>query len=417
MNVLIQIAFRNVFRNRRRTAFTLSAVLVALAVVLGITAINNAFYRFTVENAVDSKLGALQIHRAGYLRNISSNPLSFHYPYTAELISLLEKTEGVKAVSGRIQLRGLVSNGREQALFFGNAVDVEREGRVCPKWLDALSTGSEQFSSSNDSQVLLGFELGRSLGVLPDEETGFGSQSTSRYLNISAASPSGRQNAIDVRVQGLVRSTLPVEEKRSLTLPLNTAQGLLGLEGQVTEIAVAVNDFDQIESVRSRLQTQLGNDYEVSTWADVQPFLRDVVFRQRVMIGIVSVILFVLAVFVIANTMTMAVFERTREIGTMLSLGVKKGKIRSIFLLEALVVGFVGALGGLALGLTIVFVLSIRGIPFGTAGFGQGVLFPYLGFEFVLSSFFGAVLCAVLAGLVPARKASEMNPVDALRSN
>lgn len=417
MSILMQIAIRNVFRNRRRTAFTLAAIVVALAVVLVITAINNSFYRFTVGNAVDSKLGALQIHRAGYLSNISLNPLSFHFPYTTELVNQLEQIDGVKAVSGRIQLRGLVSNGREQALFFGNAVDVQREERVCPRWMDALNPGSQNFSSTSTSQVILGLELGRSLGVATDDARGGGEQADFRYLNISAASPSGRQNAIDVQVQGLMRSTLPIEEKRSLVLPLPAAQELLGLEGAVTGIAVAVENFDQIELVRKRLQDYMGNEYEVSTWADVQPFLRDVVFRQRIMIGIVSAILFVLAVFVIANTMTMAVFERTREIGTMLSLGVRKSMVRSIFLSEALFVGIVGAALGLALGLTVVFVLSVRGIPFGTVGFGQGILYPFLTLDFALASFCVAILCSVLAGVAPARKASDMNPVDALRSN
>jgi putative ABC transport system permease protein len=311
MNVLLQIAIRNVFRNRRRTALTLSAIVVALSVVLIITSINNAFHRFTIGNAVDSKLGALQIHRAGYLSNISLNPLSFHFPYSEELIKQLEKVEGVKAIAGRIQLRGLVSNGREQALFFGRALDLSREEFVCPRWMDGLSPESQRFDPVSGSQVILGLELGRSLGVLRADSAHSSQQDRHEYLNISAASPSGRQNAIDVQVRGFLRSELPIEEKRTVVLPLIEAQELLGLHGSVTEIAVAVNDFDQIEDVRSRIQSVLGADYEVSTWADVQPFLRDVAFRQKVMIGIVSAILFVLAVFVIANTMTMAVFELT----------------------------------------------------------------------------------------------------------
>jgi putative ABC transport system permease protein len=416
MNVLIQVALRNVFRNRRRTVFTLAAIVVALAVVQVITSINNSFYRFTVGNAVDSKLGALQIHRSGYLSNISLNPLSFHFPYTSQFVFQLEQIDGVKAVSGRIQFRGLVSNGREQALFFGSAVDPQREGLVCPRWMETLSFGSQAFESSSGAQAILGLELGRSLGAALDKKHGAEERGDFAYLNLSAASPNGRQNAIDVQIRGLMRSTLPIEEKRSLMLPLSVAQDLLGLPGAVTEVAVAVDDFEQIESVRRKLQSHLGEDYEVSTWADVQPFLRDVVFRQKVMIGIVSAILFILAVFVIANTMTMAVFERTREIGTMLSLGVRKNTIRIIFLLEALFVGVVGAFIGSCVGLSIVFYLSIRGIPFGTAGFGQGILYPFLTLDFVLISFCVAIVCSVLAGVAPARKASDMNPVDALRS-
>lgn len=417
MSVLRQIAVRNVFRNQRRTALTLAAIVVALVVVLVITSINNAFHRFTVENAVNSKLGALQIHKAGYLSNISLNPLSFDFEYSEELLNRLNATEGVRAVTGRIKMRGLISNGRDQALFFGSAVDVLREGQVCPKWLDALSPGGRSFDDSGQAQVVLGLELGRSFGALPDDQSALSQPLSDSYLNISAASPTGRQNAIDVRVQGLLRSNLPVEEKRSLLIPLPTAQALLGLEGRVTEIAVAVHNFDDIEDVRERLQNLLGSEFEVSTWEDVQPFLRDVVFRQRVMIAIVSFILFVLAVFVIANTMTMAVFERTREIGTMLSVGVTQNQIRKIFVFEAFFVGLSGGLIGLVIGLSVVWFLARRGIPFGTAGFGEGVLYPHLGSGFVFYAFLIAVLCAVVAGLAPARKASRMRPVDALRSN
>jgi putative ABC transport system permease protein len=99
------------------------------------------------------------------------------------------------------------------------------------------------------------------------------------------------------------------------------------------------------------------------------------------------------------------------------SLGVRKRKIQFIFLSEAFFVGFVGAVLGSFIGLSVVFTLSARGLPFGSVGFGQGILYPFLSLGFVVISFFVALLCAVLAGLAPARKASDMNPVDALRSN
>ena len=165
------------------------------------------------------------------------------------------------------------------------------------------------------------------------------------------------------------------------------------------------------------LQAALGQEFEVSTWADVQPFLRDVLFRQRVMIGIVSFILFILAIFVIANTMTMAVFERTREIGTMLSVGVKRHQIHIIFFSEAVFVGVVGAFLGTCVGVLVVFVLNRTGIPFGSVGFERGTLYPFLEFGFTVAAFFIAVLCAAIAGIFPARRAADMNPVDALRAS
>ncbi|MFZ9521534.1 MAG: ABC transporter permease [Silvanigrellaceae bacterium] len=422
MNILLQVALRNVFRNRRRSLFTLSAILVGLAVVLGITGVSNGFYRFSIENAVNVKIGALQIHKSGFMDNISSNPLTFNFDYSPELLARIESVKGVKAAGGRIVFRGLVSNGRNQALFFGNAVDVEREQKVCPRWLGTLTEGSLPLVPGDSGQAMVGQELAKSLNVAPKSTQALQNDSSSEqlpgeFLNLSGASPQGRQNAVDVQVKATTRSLLPMEEKRSVTLPLSVAQSLLGLEGKVTEIAVAVDNLDDLEDVQQRLQKVLGSEFEVSTWSDVQPFLRDVIFRQRIMIAIVSVILFVLVLFVIANTMTMAVFERTREIGTMLSVGIKREQIRRIFLAESVFVGIAGALLGTLLGLVVVVVLNRMGIPFGSDGFEKGMLRPFVELKFVVIAFCVAIVCAALAGVFPARRASSLNPVDALRAS
>jgi putative ABC transport system permease protein len=422
MNILFQVAVRNVFRNRRRSLFTLSSIVVGLAVVLVITSVSNAFYRFSIENAVNVKVGALQIHKTGYLSNVSLNPLTFNFDYSPELLDRIERIKGVKAAGGRIIFRGLVSNGRNQALFFGNAVDVAREQLVCPRWLGTLTEGSQPLDAADTGHALVGQELARSLNVAPrgtgpsgDGESATG-QPAGEFLNLSGASPQGRQNAVDVQVKGLSRSLLPLEEKRAVTLPLAVAQSLLGLEGKVTEVAVSLHKLDDLDAVQKRLQAELGREFEVSSWSDVQPFLRDVLFRQRVMIGIVSLILFVLVLFVIANTMTMAVFERTREIGTMLSVGIRRHQIQTIFFAEAVFVGVVGGMLGLLLGVLITIVLNQIGIPFGSENYERGMLHPFLTFGFSAAAFAVAVLCSSIAGIFPARRAAMMNPVDALRA-
>jgi putative ABC transport system permease protein len=419
MNILFQVAVRNVFRNRRRSLFTLSAIVVGLTVVLAIAGVSNAFYRYSIENAVNVKLGALQIHKRGYLNNLSLNPLTFNFDYTPDLLTKIESVKGVRAASGRIIFRGLVSNGRNQALFFGNAVDVSREDKVCPRWRGTLTEGSRPLQPEDKGQALVGLELARSLNVAPKgvQLSSDKPESVVDFLNLSGASPQGRQNAVDVQVVGLSRSLLALEEKRSVTLPLAVAQSLLGLEGKVTEIALSIDDLDSLSSVQRRLQSALGDEFEVSSWSDVQPFLRDVLFRQRVMIGIISVILFVLVLFVIANTMTMAVFERTREIGTMLSVGIRRQQIQTIFFAESVFIGMVGAGFGTISGLIVVFIMNLVGIPFGSGLAETGMLYPFVEFGFTSASFAVAVLCASLAGIFPARRASHLNPVDALRAS
>jgi putative ABC transport system permease protein len=173
--------------------------------------------------------------------------------------------------------------------------------------------------------------------------------------------------------------------------------------------------MENISEVKSNLQALLGNEFEVIDWQEAQPFIRDVVFRQKVIISIVSVVLFVLVMFLVGNTMLMTVHERTKEIGTMLAIGVTQGQILVIFILEAFTLGLLGGLLGATLGILANFVMSIRGVEF-TAVFQKTLLYPEVSSGFAIGSIVAACVCTVLAGLLPALKASNLNPVDALRS-
>jgi putative ABC transport system permease protein len=179
-----------------------------------------------------------------------------------------------------------------------------------------------------------------------------------------------------------------------------------------------VEDLGDLEEVAAPLRAVLGPAYEVHTWQELQPFVRDVIRRQRFVLGLISAILFVIILTGIINTMLMSVFERVREIGTMLAVGVRRRQVLRLFLLEAMVLGVVGGVGGVALGAAIVGVLGAQGIPvenLGTAG--TTFIRPELDLPFVGMAFAVAVVGAVLAAAWPAWKASQLNPVDALRAN
>ena len=221
-----------------------------------------------------------------------------------------------------------------------------------------------------------------------------------------------------MEVEGLTESTLPYENKRVVTVPLKLAQELLGMEGKVTELAVAVEDLGKVERVAERLRAALGPEYEVHTWQELQPFVRDVIRRQEFVLALISTILFVIILTGIINTMLMSVFERVREIGTMLAVGVRRRQVLGLFLLEAAVLGMVGGAGGVGVGAVVVGVLGAKGIAMENLGTGGPVLLrPELDPPFVGMAFAVAVGGAVLAAAWPAWKASRLNPVDALRSS
>jgi putative ABC transport system permease protein len=222
---------------------------------------------------------------------------------------------------------------------------------------------------------------------------------------------------MDLTVRGFSTSSFPFENKRVATVPLATAQDLLGMQGKVTELAIAVDDLSQLEPVRDRLKEALGPEYEVHTWRELQAFVRDVINRQNVVMGLISLVFFVIAFTVIANTMLMSVFERVREIGTLLAVGLRRRQVLTLFMLEAATLGITGAAAGALAGRVLLGVVGAIGIPLQLPGTsGVAMLRPNVTNTFIVMVMVVAAIGAVLASAVPAWRASRLNPVDALRN-
>jgi len=415
MSTFLGMAVRNVARNRRRSLVTLSAVLLGVTAVLVSRGIMDGFMRLMVDDVVEGRTGALQIHPSGYMASVEALPLEPSLAYDEALVARLEAVPGVSGVSGRLTFSGLVSNGVAQTTFVGRGVDPGRETRAVPRFGFEVRAGGRVLAPGDHAQVLLGSELARSFRAVP---SGQKTEGLVDRVTLAASSPKGRANSMDVAVEGLTESTLPFENKRVVTVPLKLSQELLGMEGRVTELVVAVEDLGELEEVAERLRAELGPGYEVHTWQELQPFVRDVIRRQRFILAMISSILFVIILTGIINTMLMSVFERVREIGTMLAVGVRRRQVRGLFLWEAAVLGVAGGVGGVALGAALVGLLGAWGIPIENVGTGGPILIrPELDLPFAGVTFAVAVVGAVVAAAWPAWKASRLNPVDALRAN
>ncbi len=406
MSRLPALAVRNVGRNRRRSAITILAIFVCVMMVMALRGTIDGAAVLMASDAIEGRSGAIQIHKKGFVDNIEAVPTSINLPYTPELLAKIRAVPGVKAVTARIMFDGLVSNGKTQTLFIGRGVDVAHEAEVCPRADTLVNTGAPLKPGETNAAVL-GFELAESFGLKVGET-----------LTLQTTSPGGRANAMDLKAQGTTSSTLPFENKRVVTVPLATAQDLLGLKGRVTEYAVAVDKLEQVNDIRDRLQAALGPEFEVHTWEQLQVFVRDVIARQRMVMGLIAGVLWVIAFTVIANTMLMSVFERVREIGTLLAVGLRRRQVLTLFMLEATTLGFFGASLGAVVGRALLWVVASIGVPIDMPGTsGHSMLRPTVTLTFVGLVMVAAVVGAVLASAIPALRASKLNPVDALRAN
>lgn len=401
---LIRLALRNLGRNRRRTLVAGLAVAFGAAAVVCLQGFVVGFMNNIVEVTVESKMGAIQVFRKGYLG--SDDPLKHSLPEDPALMARLRAIPGVTAVAPRLDFDGMVSNGSDSTVFFATAIDPRLEYEVCPKRKSNITPGSRPLRPGAEGEVLIGQALAEAWGAKRDST-----------LIMQSVGPHASVNALDATIAGFLPTYSIQESKRRATVTLAFAQRLLRMDGRVNQYVVAIRNLDGLDHVAARVRAALGQEYEVTTWGDQDPATRDRVKALRFVLAMVAFVLLLLVGTGIVNTMLMSVYERVREIGTMLAVGLKRRQVTTLFLWESVALGVISAAIGTLVGGALVYWLGQRGVVFRPPGGEPLVIRPSVNAPFLAIVFGCSVLATMLAGIYPAYKASRLRPADALRAN
>lgn len=401
---LLRISSRNVLRNRRRSRITFLAVFFSVGVMISIKGFFNGMQASIREATVLGQTGSLQIHRKGFLKSANALSLSLDVPADEGFLSRIRAVPGVKAATARIVFSGMANANDISGVALFAAIDPSRELAVCPLRMEMVSAG-KSLSESGPTAGILTPELAKSLGL-----------KLGRSAAILTHDPDGVMSALDFEFVGVYgQPGFPLRDKKFGFVPLALAQTLLRMEGRATEIAVAIENLDDAERMRPLLAAAVGPEYEVATWHDVASFIDDVVEGQNFVLGLISGIFLGIALLGIVNTMLMSVQERTREIGTMMSIGVRRYQILSLFLLEAALLGLAGGILGAAVGSGLVAYVGLKGILLHIPGMLAPLhIYPRVDLGYVLFVLFLSAGGAALAALWPAVRASRLRPVQAL---
>lgn len=403
--MLMRLALRSLRRHRRRTALTVLAIAAGAGMVVFAWGFGEGLAGWLTQTAVSGRLGALQVHARGYLDTIDANPIAMDLAID-DVLPVVQRTPGVRAAAPRLKLAAIASTGRTSSMVQVEAIDPVADRAVCPDRYSSFDAGGPLVAEGGRA-IVVGAALAESLGVKVGDT-----------VTLMASTRAGAQNALDFTVAGITRGAAFLESRRVITTRLQDASQLAAMPGRTHEIAIALHDPDQSDAVKAVLQaTLLSSATEVHTWQEVSPFLRDGVARIRIILRGVSFVLFIVVVLGVANTVLMSVFERVREIGTFVALGMKRATVQRLFMLEALVLGVVGSVIGGVVGSAVVLGLSIRGIDFTPPGnAAAAILYPVLSPTLVVGVGVATLLGAVFASFFPARRASRLDPVEALRS-
>ena len=401
----IFLAARNITRQRRRSAFALAAIAFGVAALI----VANGFIDWILfkhrETTITSQFGHIQITRKGYLEEGAADPFGYLLPQSSPVARAIARQPEVKVLGRRLAFSGLLSKGEETVSFIAEAVEPDKE-RVLSSSL-RISKGSE-LSVDEPNGIIVGLGLAANLGVDVGDS-----------VVMVANTVKGNVNAVDCRVRGVFATMSKAYDDVALRVPLETAQKLLKVEGAHVW-AVLLEDTENARPMLETLKAQYANEDLVFTeWIELADFHVKAVSLFSKQVGVMRFIIAVIIVLSIFNTMMMSVMERTSEIGTSMALGLKRRGILRMFLVEGAMLGTVGGLLGVALGSVLALVVSAIGIPMPPPpgqswGFiGEVMVSPRLCVE----AFALAVGSTLLASVLPARKASRMVIVEALRFN
>ena len=403
---ILNIAIRNITRNKRRTMITVITIVIGVFVIILAKGIIKGFQKESIINMIEIRTGDIQIHKLGYRETLDILPLDLSFKYN-DVLKNISAVKGIKEISGRILFSGQLTTQEESTILYGKAIDVAKELAICPRLNDNMDLG-EFLTPEDKNKIVLNKDLYERLKV-----------KIGNSVLLFANSKVGAINATELILKGVFHSDLPDSNKNLGYIPLRTAQELLLMDDIVTEVVLKnKRSYDINQTAEQMKNIFSGYDYEINTWQEIEQSITRMVENQNLLSNAVSVILFIIVFSTVMNTMLMIVLERTKEIGTLMAIGFKRKHILSLFLLEGFFKGLIGGIIGIIVADIVVLCLNKIGIPFYMPGSIEAsfIIKPEIDFKIILLAFVFSIGAAVLASLYPANRGSKMNPVEALRS-
>ncbi len=406
MTLYLRLAWRNIWRHRRRTVIIVLAMGLSLALMMFYDGLLDGFNKAIAGNAVRVLGGNVQVHAQGYREKVDSNPLLPLKDDSSVVEAALAQPD-VTAASRRIQTGGLVSN--PEGAFPLNVIGIEASAEA-PVSLIAEHIDEGRWLADDDrDSVLIGRGLAEALSImLGDRITVVGSDIHKQ----------NRQRTMTVI--GIYDIGLPSFEKGAVYISLAEAQSLFNLRGQSTEVQVTLDQVGSESQVVAALSSFLSG-YEVESWEQNYPELGNAIGQKTAVMDIFSVVIVMIAGIGILNLLLMAVYERTREIGLLGAMGFKPRQIAATFIMEGALIGIVGAMAGIVLGLLINGSMAQVGMDYSQfAGMTEymalisGKVYPTLGVDNIGNRAIVVVVIAIVAALIPAVIASRREPSEAL---
>ncbi len=406
---LWKIAVRNLFRNKRRT------ILISISVagaVIGLTWMSGwmiGMMREMNEMVIKGGLAHVQITDEKYRDDPG---LQFCIENPKEIIEKISGIEGIEKISPRISVEGMISSAGSSAGVLLQGINPEIEGKISLVG-EAMTEG--ELSSINDGKyVVLSQSLAEKLNIK------IGSK-----IVIMGSNATGEVEMESVRVSGIFHTGYGEYDQFFVFLSLPTLQNMFGLENAVTSIAISVDEKSNPIAIRDEIRSMLATRHsplEIVSWIEIAPTMIQMINEMENMMYAFYSIFYIAMAFGLINTMLMAIFERRRELGVLLAIGMTPRRLKTMIMLESAMITAIAAFFGtiFAIAISEIFIpdgmdLAIYADALEVFGISTKIPFVY-SWGAVIIPYVSAIIFGMIAGFFPARRAARMNPVESIRA-
>jgi putative ABC transport system permease protein len=407
MKLLIKLAWRNIWRNKRRSVLTLIAIVFAAFASVVMRGIQEGTYELNIKNAVNMFSGYLQIQKSGYQENPSLNK---NFKFSDDIKTAISSVDGIVGYAPRVYADGLISykdNSLGAAIF---GVDPAQEINTS-NFMDRVNKG-KFFNASDGYEIVLGTKLLENLKAEIGDD-----------IIILAQGYDGSLGNLRFKIVGTIKMGLAQFDASSAFIGLETAQELTAMYGRIHAVAVKIDDISNLEGIVTTLINKI-NDQNIAVlpWDEVMADFKQSIELDNVSGIFMLLILIIIVAFGILNTVLMSVTERFNEFGVILSIGMPQFKLVLVVLLETIFLTLIGIFIGDIIGWIINYIIILNPIEFS----GElGKIYEEYGFlprmeavnypSVFINTTLTILIVSIISSLYPAYKTFKLEPLKGIR--
>ncbi len=405
MKGYLKFAWRNLWRNKRRTLITTASIFFGVILSTVMSSMQEGSYAMYIRTIVNFYSGYIQVHSKGYWKDkIINNSLEY-----SKVKSELTRVKGITAISPRLENYALASSEEitKGVMVIG----------ISPANEDGITNLSKRivkgkYLINGDNGVVVGSALAKYLKLDVNDTLVLLSQG---YHGIGAAGK--------YPVEGIIKQPSPELDRTVVYMNLTNCQDLFSAPDRLTSIVIMVKNNNEMPAVKNELISKLGSDYEVMDWKEINSILMKQIDSDRASGMIIKGVLYMIIAFGIFGTVLMMMMERRKEFGVIVAIGMQKYKLSYVLILETILLGLVGVIAGIAASIPVTWYFTLHPIPL-TGQAAETMLQmgfePIMSFSMTPSVFFNQgitiLIFTMIIGLYPLFNINRLKIIDALRS-